>query len=257
MTAVKLNPTFNAARPAGSTNHLSGPAAMITGCPSCATHDNLPARRSGGDTWMSSCPTCGHELLEAKAIEIFDDRAERPLMLTADRGADLDDEARRLAEAARATAERHRELRASRRAARRGWTMLAVACLLPLAGAAAFPESVTRAAPAAARIYSLAGMEVNAFGFTIRDAASQLQMDSGVPLLAVRGEVVNVTNTAQPVPALRFVLRDESGSETYAWTLDGVGTRKVEPGEATSFLTRVAAPPAHVQDVEIRFARGD
>ena len=229
---------------------------MITGCPSCATHDGLPAR-SSGDTWMSSCPTCGHELLEAKAIEIFDDRAERPLMLTADRGADLDIEARRLAEAARLTAERHREQRASRRAKRRGWTILALACLVPLAGAAAFPESVTRAAPAAARIYSLAGMEVNAFGFTIRDAASELQTESGTTLLAVRGEVVNVTDTARPVPALRFILRDRSGNEAYAWTLDGVGTRTVEPGEATSFLTRVAAPPAHVQDVEIRFARGD
>jgi hypothetical protein len=233
---------------------------MITGCPSCATHDALHDALSAGhtgDTWMSACPTCGHELLETKAIEIFDDRAERPLMLTADPGADLDDEARRLAEAARATAERHRAQRASRRATRRGWTILALVCLVPLAGAAAFPESVVRAAPAAARIYSLAGMEVNAFGFTIRDATSELQIESGSALLAVRGEVVNVTDTALPVPALRFALRDKSGSETYAWTLDGVGTRTVEPGEATSFLTRVAALPAHVEDVEIRFARGD
>ena len=229
---------------------------MITGCPSCATHDALPARCTG-DTWLGACPTCGHELLETKAIEIFDDRPKRPLMLTAEPGADLDDEARRLAEAARLTAERHRVQRASRRAARRGWSILALACIVPLAGAAAFPESVVRAAPAAARIYSLAGMEVNAFGFIIRDAASELQMESGSALLAVRGEVVNVTETALPVPALRFLLRDKSGSETYAWTLDGVGTRTVEPGEATSFLTRVAAPPAQVDDVEIRFARGD
>ena len=234
---------------------------MITGCPSCATHDGLPARRRAdtwvGDTWMGACPTCGHELLETKAIEIFDEGPRRPLMLASGAGADLDDEARRLAGVARATAERHREQRARRRATRRGWTILALACLAPLAGAAAFPESVVRAAPAAARIYSLAGLEVNAFGFTIRDAASELQMEAGAPLLAVRGEVVNVTDTALPVPALRFVLRDGSGRETYTWTLDGVGTRTVEPGKATSFLTRVAAPPADVEDVEIRFARGD
>ena len=233
---------------------------MITGCPSCATHDGLPARRSG-DSWTSNCPTCGHELLETNAVEIFDEGRERPLMLTAgggvDSGADLDDEARRLAEAARLTAERHRALRARRRATRRGWTMLALACLVPLAGAATFPESVVRAAPAAARIYSFAGIEVNAYGFTIQGAASKLQMESGSALLAVSGEVVNVTDTARPVPALRFVLRDKSGNETYAWTLDGAGTRTVEPGEATSFLTRVAAPPAQAQDVEIRFARGD
>lgn len=233
---------------------------MITGCPSCATHDHLPAGRAGG-TWMGACPTCGHELLEARAVEIFDDRAERPLMLAIDRGADLDGdldgEARRLAHAARLNAERHREQRASRRATRRGWSMLALVCLVPLAGAAAFPESVVRAAPAAARIYSLAGMEVNAFGFIIRGAASELQMEAGAPLLAVSGEVVNVTDTARPVPALSFVLRDKSGKETYAWTMDAVGTRSVEPDQATSFLTRVAAPPAQARDVEIRFARGD
>jgi hypothetical protein len=238
---------------------------MITGCPSCATHDGLPVTRradaSVGDTWMSACPTCGHELLETKAIEIFEDRAERPLMLTAGPGAhpgdDLDGEARRLAKVAKASAERHRAQRASRRATRRGWSVLALVCLLPLIGAAAFPEIVVRATPAAARIYSLAGVEVNAFGFTIRDAASELQMESGAPLLAVRGEVVNVTDGALPVPALEFALRDKSGKETYAWTLDGVGARTVEPGEATSFLTRVAAPPAEAHDVEIRFARGD
>lgn len=210
---------------------------------------------------MSACPTCGHELLETKAIEIFDEGPKRPLMLTAeygaDPGADLDDEARRLAEAARLTAERHREQRASRRATRRGWSILALVCLLPLAGAAAFPESIVRAAPAAARIYSLAGLEVNAYGFTIQGAASELQMEAGAPLLAVRGEVVNVTDMALPAPALSFILRDKAGREAYAWTLDGVDTRTVEPGEATSFLTRVAAPPAQAHDVEIRFARGD
>jgi hypothetical protein len=206
---------------------------------------------------MGACPTCGHEVLETKAIEIFEVAPERPLMLRAEPGADLDAEARRLAQAAKLTAERHREQRAIRRARRRGWSLLALACIVPLAGAAAFPESVVRAAPAASRIYSLVGVEVNAFGFIIRDAASELQTEAGAPLLAVRGEVVNVTETALPVPTLRFVLRDRSGSEAYAWTLDGVGTRTVEPGEATSFLTRVAAPPAQVEDVEIRFARGD
>jgi hypothetical protein len=234
---------------------------MITGCPSCATHDALPATRRAdareGDAWMGACPTCGHEMLETKAIEIFNEVPGRSLMLAAEHGADLDEEARRLAATARLSAERHREQRASRRATRRGWSILALVCLVPLAGAAAFPESVVRAAPAAARIYSLAGMEVNAYGFIIRDAASELQMEAGAPLLAVRGEVVNVTDTALPVPTLGFELRDRSGSATYSWTLDGVGARTVEPGEATSFLTRVAAPPAHVEHVEIRFARGD
>jgi hypothetical protein len=230
---------------------------MINGCPSCATRGNLPVGHAGGNKWMSSGPAGGHDWLEAKAVEIVDVRARGTAIVQHDHGHDLDKEARRLAEASRVMAERHREQRRRRMATLRGWTVLAAAVALPLACAAAFPESVTRAAPAAARLYSLAGIEVNIFGFTIRDAASKLQIDSGSPLLAVRGEVVNVADTAQHVPALRFVLRDAQGAETYAWTMDGVGSRKLEPGEATSFLTRVAAPPAHLQEVEIRFARKD
>jgi hypothetical protein len=178
-------------------------------------------------------------------------------MVPIDLGRDVDREVRRLAEVARLAAERHREQRRRRRATLRGWAILVLVCIVPVAGALSFPESVTRAAPAAARIYDLAGVEVNIFGFAIRDAASEVQMDSGTPLLAVRGEVVNIADSPLQVPTLRFVLRDGEGRETYAWTLDGVGARTLDPGEATSFLTRVAAPPAHVRDVEIRFARED
>ena len=230
---------------------------MITGCPSCATRDALPVRHAGGDTWVGSCSACGAEWLEANAVEVFDGRAKGTAVVAFDRGRDLEKEARRLAEAARLAGERHRERRRRRLASLRGWAMLSLACGVPLAGAVAFPEDVTRAAPAAARIYGVAGIEVNIFGFTIRDAASELQTESGAALLAVRGEVINIADTALTVPALRFALRDGKGRETYAWTLDGVGSRTLEPGEATSFLTRVAAPPADVSEVEIRFARGD
>jgi hypothetical protein len=230
---------------------------MITGCPSCATRDNQPARHAGGDTWIRSCSACGHEWLEANALEVVEVRAESTAMVPIDLGRDVDRDVRRLAEVARLAAERHREQRRRRRATLRGWAILVLVCIVPVAGALSFPESVTRAAPAAARIYDLAGVEVNIFGFAIRDAASEVQMDSGTPLLAVRGEVVNIADSPLQVPTLRFVLRDGEGRETYAWTLDGVGARTLDPGEATSFLTRVAAPPAHVRDVEIRFARED
>ena len=190
-------------------------------------------------------------------MEIVEGRAKGTNVVPVDLAHDLDREARRLAEAARQASERHLAERRRRRASLRGWAILATACAVPLALAVAFPESVTRAAPAAARIYSLAGIEVNAFGFEVRDAASELQMRSGSPLLAVRGEVVNISNSARRVPALRFVLRDGEGKQTYAWTLDGVGSRSLEAGEATGFLTRIAAPPPHIRDVEISFAGED
>ncbi|HUE47159.1 MAG TPA: FxLYD domain-containing protein [Aestuariivirgaceae bacterium] len=206
---------------------------------------------------MRHCSACGQGWLEANAVEIVDGAPKSTNLVPADLSHDLDREARRLAEAARQAGERHRERRRRRLASLRGWAILATACVVPLAGVIAFPESVTRAAPAAARIYSLAGIDVNVFGFVVREAASELQMQSGLPLLAVRGEVVNISDSPRTVPALRFVLRDGKGKETYAWTLDGVGSRSLEAGEATSFLTRIQAPPPSVQDVEISFARQD
>jgi hypothetical protein len=217
----------------------------------------LPARHADGDTWVRHCSACGHEWLEANAVEIVDGRSKGTNVVPVDFALDLDREARRLAEAARLASERHLADRRRRRASLRGWAILATACAVPLTGAIAFPESVTRAAPAAARIYSLAGIEVNAFGFVVRDAMSELQMQSGQPLLAVRGEVVNISDSPRTVPALRFVLRDGKGRETHAWTLDGVGSRSLEAGEATSFLTRIQAPPPSVRVVEISFARQD
>lgn len=237
--------------------------AMIAVCPSCATRYTPPGGRAVGDTWIGRCSACGYSWLEANAIEIADARFETPsagrfaLPMVIDHGPDIDAEARRLAEAAGLAAARHQERRRAQRAALRGWTVLALAVAVPLAGAIAFPEYVIRAAPAAARIYSLAGVEVNVAGFVIRDAASEYQFVSGTPLLTVRGEIVNVASWPQNAPTLRFVLRDALGGEAYSWTLNGVGARQVGPGQATSFLTRVDAPPGHLQEVEIRFAGSD
>jgi hypoxanthine phosphoribosyltransferase len=138
---------------------------------------------------------------------------------------DLDREVRRLAEVARLAAERHRAQRRRRRAtlARLGDPG---ACLHSAAGRRArLPRKRDPRRPGRRAHLHLAGIEVNVFGFTIRDAASEVQMDSGSPLLAVRGEVVNVADSPRQVPTLRFVLRDGEGRETYAWTLDGVGAR--------------------------------
>ena len=236
---------------------------MIAVCPSCATRHTPPAGRAVGDAWVSRCSACGYSWLEANAIEVAEARCETAVAtrfappMVIDHGPDIDAEARRLAEAARLAAARHHERRRERHAALRGWAVLALAVALPLAGAIAYPESVSRAAPAAARLYSLAGMEVNVAGFLIRDAASEYQIVSGAPLLTVRGEIVNVASRPREAPTLRFVLRDALGGAAHAWTLKAVGANKVKPGQATSFFTRIAAPPGHLREVEIRFAHSD
>jgi hypothetical protein len=206
----------------------------------------VPPRLTGSD-----------HLAMANALQIIDVPTEAAVMRVLDHRHDIDAEAQRLAQAARLTAARHAARRRARLATLRGWAILFAVCAVPLAGAMAYPESVIRAAPAAAHLYSLAGVEVNVAGFMIRDATSELQIVSGTSLLAVSGEIVNTGKWPRKPPSLRFSLRDARGEQTHAWSLDGVGSGKLEPGEATSFVTRVPAPPVPVGEVEIRFARGE
>ena len=56
------------------------------------------------------------------------------------------------------------------------------------------------------------------------------------------------------VPALRFALLDAAGGEVYTWMVES-GVRPLRPGEATSFVTRVSAPPEAAVSLQVRFAR--
>lgn len=227
---------------------------MIAGCPSCATHETLPVERGRSGVSMTHCSACGHRWLEAAAIEVVEARFHTPALEYSD---DLEDEARRIAEAARAAAARHEKSRRLRRARVRGWGMLGIAVTLPLAGALAFPDAVTSAAPAAARLYGLAGIEVTLPALSLREVASAVSMGSELPQLTVSGEIVNATRDDLEVPPLRFQVRDHTGREVHAWTLDDIGAARLGPGEARHFVTRVAAPPETAREVEIRFARED
>ena len=75
-------------------------------------------------------------------------------------------------------------------------------------------------------------------------------------MIAIKGEVVNVSGTDRKIPWLRFGLKSVEHQEVYQWQLD-TESRPLRPGEAKSFVTRVASPPETANTVEIRFARAE
>lgn len=202
---------------------------------------------------MVRCGACGHSWLEARAIEVV----ETPPAPPEEDHFDLEEEASRIAGASRMLAAERQARRLRRRAELRGWAALAAAVLVPVALAAAFPERVARAAPGAVLLYERAGMGLNVRGFEIRNARTQLVTVNGTKVLAVSGEIVNVSDRDAEVPSMRFGVRDARSKEVYAWTLASVGGRSLKQGASTSFLTRIASPPEAGWDVEIRFARED
>lgn len=203
---------------------------------------------------MIKCASCGHSWLEARAIEVV--TPPRTIPATIDHGLEPDFEIRRLMEA---TQEAQEEFAARRRLRNRrlaGWAIFAAAVAAPFAVATALPEAAVSLAPASISAFEAVGLQVNIYGLELRRVELQHMVVDGTRVLAVKGEIVNISSHDRKIPWLRFALLDLERSEVYNWTLDA-GARPLRSGEATNFVTRVASPPETAKDVEIRFAHHD
>ena len=256
---------------------------MIITCPSCATPQSLSRDEFASDGIIIKCPACHHSWLEARAVEVIDASDVTQLIQDDINNQHRDDgfndqafndphngpaslpaliqtpnpeyEAARIAKAVKQAEHKRLAAASKRREKQRGWLTLAACIAAPFAFAAAFPETVVQALPGSIAIYDKAGIDVNIPGFTIANITHQYVMAGGTRVLAIRGDIINISGKEKPVPSLRFALRDKARKEVYNWTLSGISRRALRPGLATSFLTRVASPPKHADDFQIRFAR--
>lgn len=169
---------------------------------------------------------------------------------------DPDQKVRHLLDAtreARKAFDRQRRIRRSHLVA---WSALVAAAILPPIAALVYPEQVVAAVPASIRLYDMVGHEVNIYGLEIRHVDVQHMLVDGRSVVAIKGELTNVSKTVRKIPWLRFGLRSADGAEVYQWTLD-TEVRPLRPDESTSFVTRLASPPEAARNLEIRFARAD
>jgi hypothetical protein len=226
---------------------------MIVTCPSCATRNELPMH---AHRQLLRCGACGHAWLETGPLEVTDivDGMNLSIEALLDDPA-IEDDALAIARAAREAAERHAAARRRRRAELRGWSILALVIAVPIALLMLFPDKLAPILPGAARLYLAVGLDANIAKFTIRNVEQRHELADGTRVLALRGEVVNIARSDHRVPVLLFRLKDGEGREVYAWTLKGVATRALKPGEATGFTTRLASPPLDAREIEISFAR--
>ena len=165
---------------------------MIVSCPSCATKYDLPSE-SGSDATVMRCGSCGHGWIEAHATDVSDlvpvrAQSSKPDTDDDDAEARVMAEARKIARAARHAEHRARTARHRRSAQIRGWTGLAAGICLVLGAVVAMPERIVQAAPAAAKLYSLAGKTVNVYGLNISSIQQQYMIVNGQPVLALARE---------------------------------------------------------------------
>ncbi len=227
---------------------------MIVSCPSCAKRYDMDPVRSDRPLQIS-CSACGHRWKELPAMEIVDiEYNTLPQVIDHAREPELD--VQRLVEAAKIAKEKFAARKLARFKKLSAWASLGFLCLVPLATAAFMPETVVGVAPITIKAYDKLGVVVNLYGLDIRRIAQENKIIDGAHVLMIKGEVSNPTNSVRKIPWLRFALLGDASQELYSWTLD-TAARPLRPGETTSFVTRVSAPPELAKNLQIRFAHAD
>ena len=204
---------------------------------------------------MIRCPSCGLDWLEGRVIEVTAEPI-RQVPITIEPSGGSDGDVHHLVSASRLAQEAFQVKRRRRRMAAAAWTSLVLLAFVPATLAIALPERVVAAAPTTISFYDWLGRKVNIYGLEIQKVELQHLRAGGQRVIAVKGEIVNVSSRDRKIPWLRFGLKSGADKEVYQWRLD-TESRPLRPGEAKSFFTRVASPPETASSVEIRFARAD
>jgi hypothetical protein len=142
------------------------------------------------------------------------------------------------------------------RASARRWVALLL--LIALGAGATFVFAFMRTYvatifPPAASLYSALGVPVNTRGFDIKAQTTQ-ELANGVPVIAIKGEIINVTDRELPVPKLNLRVLDANKRELYRWTVVPDQPR-LAGHQSQAFNARLESPPADTADIEIRLAK--
>lgn len=114
--------------------------------------------------------------------------------------------------------------------------------------------TIVSIAPATAALYAGVGLPVNLLGLSIAKVhATIAQQAEGPGELLISGEIENLRDLRTAAPNLRLALRGEDGREIYVWTAKGPKA-SLNARERVAFRARLAAPPAGVRDVLVKFA---
>jgi predicted Zn finger-like uncharacterized protein len=134
-----------------------------------------------------------------------------------------------------------------------GWIALALIVLLVAWSADAYRQQIASLWPQSSSLYSALGLKVNARGIDIRDVVDHVEKEDGQPVLAVSGQLLNITQRELTVPPVSVTLTDEDKRTLYQWSFSS-GVETLKPGQSVRFRTRLSSPPVGVRHLEVRLA---
>ena len=134
-----------------------------------------------------------------------------------------------------------------------GWLGLVVVVLLIGWAAVSYRQEVAALWPQSATLYSALGLPVNAHGIAFTDVAYHSETEDKETVLAVTGNLVNISGRELAVPPVRVTLTDIDGRELYHWEFTP-DVSVLRAGQSAKFLTRLSSPPKGARRLKVQFA---
>lgn len=215
---------------------------MILSCPSCATRYRADTSALGAEGRKVRCASCGHVWLA---------RPEGDAALPEIQPA-ADTEPKQVHRAYREKVEQKRR-QAIRAAAGGAWGGLAAAVAGVIVCALLFRADIVSLWPQASSAYAAVGIEANPYGVALSDLEISREMQDGLPVIVIAGEVRNIDRRERQAPALRAALLNAESAPVLEWTvlIEGGAMR---PGETRQFRTLVSDAPASAVEAEVTLA---
>jgi predicted Zn finger-like uncharacterized protein len=151
-------------------------------------------------------------------------------------------------------AARRERMKARRKNARRSsrWTAIVLVLFSINVALIGARSEVVRYLPQTASLFAAIGLPVNLRHLKFENVKISKELQDGVSILIVQGEIVSTASKPVTVPRLRFAARNATGQEVYSWT--ALPSRSIlGPSEKLDFHSRLASPPADATDVMVRF----
>jgi len=187
---------------------------------------------------------------ENDPVESFDDHEEGD----ANSSSEIRSEAQRLVAAARNIKAGRQKYNRRVISAVAGWGTLAAIIVLAAGLSVHYRQNIVKMLPGSAQFYARLGMPVNVRGMSFANVVYKRDFENGLPVLAIKGEVVNLTSQKKILPRVRFGLLDETDRELYHWSVR-VDKKPIGPNARVKFVTRLSSPPAGAKGLMVRFAK--
>lgn len=117
-----------------------------------------------------------------------------------------------------------------------------------------FRGPISDRVPVMGRFYEAIGLGPQLSQLALQNVTYGRTYEDGVPILEVRGEVVNTGAKGVDLPRIQAVLRDKDGAVLSRWTFVASKPR-ASPKETVGFVSRYPSPPPHAVSLALSFAK--